>query len=93
MHSPQSRLNNFPENFGDVSDAQDEGFHQDIRLMEKWWKWFRMREWWKLLLESKKGQATLIWLEKIKENNFLGIIYMCYWIFEYLSRIFDLSHV
>ena len=35
MHFLQSHLNYFPENCGDVSEEQDERFHQDISDMEK----------------------------------------------------------
>ena len=35
LHYVFSHLDYFPENFGDVSKKQGEGFHQDIRTMEE----------------------------------------------------------
>jgi len=35
VHFLFSHIENFPENLGDVSDEQGEGFHQDIKIMEE----------------------------------------------------------
>jgi hypothetical protein len=35
IHSLESHLNFFPENFGEVSDEHGERFHQDMVAMEK----------------------------------------------------------
>ncbi|GFV50580.1 uncharacterized protein TNCV_3122771 [Trichonephila clavipes] len=35
IHFLHSHLDRFPQNLGDFSKAQDEGFHQDLRTMEE----------------------------------------------------------
>ena len=35
MHFLFSHLDRFPENLGDLSEEQEERFHQDIRTMEE----------------------------------------------------------
>ena len=35
VHFLHSHLDRFPENTGDVSDEQDEWFHQDVKVMEE----------------------------------------------------------
>ena len=38
VHFLHSHLDRFPENCGDVSDEQGERFHQDIKVMEEWYR-------------------------------------------------------
>ena len=39
VHFLHSHLCRFPENLGEVSDKQDEKFHQDIKIMEEQCRW------------------------------------------------------
>ena len=38
LHFLHSHLDRFPENLGDVSGEQGERFHQDIKMIEKWYQ-------------------------------------------------------
>ena len=35
VHQPHIHLHKFPENLGDLSEEQEERFHQDIKMMEE----------------------------------------------------------
>jgi len=55
IHFPESHLDFFPENLGDVSDGHGERFHQDIMAVEKQYQGKYLKYAGRIFLDTEEG--------------------------------------